>query len=138
MPLRKTVLLLLAALLCMSTLAQAAQQEDMQFVDANGATGFYVDVASIAFADDNVVDARFAVIKAAQNRRYVYAARFDRQQHTYQLFSSLVQQYDTKEVLESKELNGAPLRYGLASPMKEIVDYIFQFKASEAAQTGTN
>lgn len=127
MPLRKTVLLLVAALFCMTSLA-AAQQEDMQFVDANGATGFYVDVATINFVDDHTVDAHFAVIKAAQNRRYVYAARFDRQQHTYQLFSSLVQKYDTKEVLEQKTLTGAPLRYGLASPMKEIVDYIFQFK----------
>ena len=54
-------------------------EEDMEFVDANGATGYYVDVASISFESDDIANARIAVIKANQNRRYIYAARFYRQ-----------------------------------------------------------
>ncbi len=127
MPFKKILPLVAALLIAMSTVVFAAAQEDMRFVDANGSTGYYVDVASISFDGDDAVNARIAVVKAAANRRFIYAVRFDRKAKTYQLYSSIVQQYDTKEVLEDKPLTDSPHPYGIASPMKEMVDFIFQF-----------
>ena len=124
----RRILLLTVSVLMLLSSACLAEEEDMQFVDANGATGYYVDVASISFESDDVVNARIAVIKANQNRRYIYAARFDRQQRTYQLYSSVVQQYDTKAQLEDSPITDTPHPYGIASPMKEMVDFIFQYR----------
>lgn len=108
-----------------SSVAMAA--EDMRFVDANGSTGYYVDVATISFKDTNVVDADIAVIKAKENRRFIYAVEFDREKSTYQIFKSTVQAYDTKETIETSTENGGAQPYGANSPMKSMVDFIFQF-----------
>lgn len=123
---RRIIVLTVSLLMLLSSACLA--EEDMEFVDANGATGYYVDVASISFESDDIANARIAVIKANQNRRYIYAARFDRQQRTYQLYSSVVQQYDTKAQLENSPITDTPHPYGIASPMKEMVDFIFQYR----------
>lgn len=117
--------LVCAAMMLLSSVAMAA--EDMRFVDANGSTGYYVDVATISFKTANVVDANIAVIKAKENRRFIYAVEFDRENATYQIFQSTVQAYDTKEVIETCAENGGPQPYGVSSPMKSMVDFIFQF-----------
>jgi len=117
--------LVFAAMMVFSSVAMAA--EDMRFVDANGATGYYVDVATISFKDTNVVDADIAVIKAKENRRFIYAVEFDREKSTYQISRSTVQAYDTKETIETSTETGGPQPYGASSPMKSMVDFIFQF-----------
>ena len=97
----------------------------MRFVDAVGDTGYYVDANSVAYEAYSLVDARIAVKKAAANRMYVYAMQFNRLKHTYRIYASQVIQYDTKEILESKDTGDAAKFYGPTSPLNSIVDYLF-------------
>ena len=135
---RKKIFGLVAAvLLCCSQLASA---EDMRFVDAEGYTGYYVDVSTIAFgtgeipegtAPEEIAEARVAVVKADRNRRYLYQMRFNRRMETYEIGSSEVQAYDTKEVLEKNAMGRVPRHYGFSSPMNGIVNFIYEWKAEQ-------
>lgn len=149
---KKYILPLVAAAMMMGT-SSVCLAENMQFVDANGATGYYVDVDSIAYetirqwvqpdpipSDDpekpdylppgqeqdcEVVTARVAVIKARLNRRYLYDMRFDPTLSTYQILSSKIQQYDTRKIVHASEVAMPAMSYNNGSPMKEVVDFIY-------------
>lgn len=112
--------------------------EDMQFVDAVGPTGYYVDVDSLYYSNatemqpNNVkknyelVQARVAVIKARTNRRYLYLMQFNKEKMVYRILSSKVQAYDTKEILEETEENSPELPFVETSPMQTVVDFIYE------------
>ena len=98
--------------------------EDMRFVDAEDDTGYYVDAASIVCVSDTERDAVVAVVKAAENRRYVYRTRLYPQTETYQFVSAQVEVYDTKEVLHTTQGMDVPQRYTPDSPLRSIADFI--------------
>ena len=118
--------LLLAATLLIAGVSTCSAAEDMRFVDAEDDTGYYVDAASIVRVSDTERDAVVAVIKAAENRLYLYHTRFNRQSGTYRIFSAQIEVYDTKEVLRTTQGMDVPLVYTPASPMRSIVDFIEQ------------
>ena len=98
--------------------------EDMRFVDAEEDTGYYVDAASIVRVSDTERDAVVAVVKAAENRRYVYRTRLYPQTGRYQFVSAQVEVYDTKEVLHTTQGMDVPQRYTPDSPLRSIADFI--------------
>ena len=98
--------------------------EDMRFVDAEDDTGYYVDAASVVRVSDTERDAIVAVIKADENRRYLYRTRLNRQAGTYQFVSTRVEVYDTKEVLRTSQGMDVPQKYTPASPLRSIADFI--------------
>lgn len=116
--------LLLAVLVLVTGLSVCEAAEDMRFVDAEGDTGYYVDAATVVRVSDAERDAVVAVVKAAENRRYLYRTRFNRRKNTYQIFSTEVQAYDTRETLRTMPGMDAPQTYTPASPMQSIVDFI--------------
>ena len=118
---------LLAVFVLLTGFGVCEAAEDMQFVDADGDTGYYVDTLSIVRVSDAERDAAVAVVKAAENRRYLYRMRFDRVKSTYRIFSTEVEAYDTKEVLRTIPGGDAPQSYTAASPMRSIVDFIEEF-----------
>ena len=92
---------------CLMVFMSRAYAENMQFVDANGSTGYYVDTDSIS--SDQVVEndvqktlwtARVAVIRADLNRRYIYLMQFDPDKRMYQIFASEVQRYEGRAAVE--------------------------------------
>ena len=105
-------------------LSPQAEAENFEFVDANGTTGYYVDTGSIAYESAQAANARIAVIKANTNRIFLYSVRFDLDKSTYQIMSSSVETYDTREKLESSAAITPPRPYGPTSPMHAIVAYI--------------
>ena len=122
---------------CLMVFMSRAYAENMQFVDANGSTGYYVDTDSIS--SDQVVEndvqktlwtARVAVIRADLNRRYIYLMQFDPDKRMYQIFASEVQRYDTKDVLQSSDQTEPPRPYLVTSPINEIVQFIMTAKSS--------
>lgn len=128
----KRILPLLAGFLLLLSSVCAAEAP-FEFVDAHGSTGYYVDTSSISFDTTTigtqqyeVVNARVAVIKAKLNRRFIYYMQFNPTRATYQILSSKVQQYDTKEILGSDDNPTPPFPYSPTSPMREIVDYIYE------------
>ena len=125
MRIKKTMMMLCAALLLGSSPCMA---EDMKFVDADGMTGYYVDVDSLTFENDSVVNARIAVKKPAMNRMFLYTMRFDVGMRTYQTLASEVLQYDPRKVLESKGGTDVSHPYGLTSPMNSIVEFIYEWR----------
>ena len=115
---------LLAVLVFLASFSVCEAAEDMRFVDAEDDTGYYVDAASIVRVSDTERDAVIAVVKAAENRRYVYRTRLYPQTGTYQFVSAQVEVYDTKEVLRTTPGMNVPQKYTPASPLKSIADFI--------------
>jgi hypothetical protein len=136
--LRKIIYLLALLIFSQCPLALA---EDMRFVDAEGFTGYYVDASTIVIGawgelpegtvPEDISEALVAVVKANQNKRYLYRMRFDRGHETYEILSSEVQAYDTKEVLEKNNFGRMPRHYGISSPMNSIVNYIYEWQAEQ-------
>ena len=122
---------LFVALVLFLSLSTCEAAEDMRFADADGDTGYYVDAASIVSLSDTEREATVAVIKAAENRRFLYRMRFNRQARTYQILSTQVGVYDTKEVLRTSQGSELPQPYSLASPMQSIEDFIEELLAKQ-------
>ena len=118
--------------------AVTAFAENMQFVDAVGPTGYYVDVDSLSYFQtvevqpDNtsrtyeLVQARVAVVKARTNRRYIYLMQFNRDKRVYHILASKVQAYDTKQTLEESGDQHLDLPFMETSPMQTVVDFIYE------------
>ena len=112
--------------------------ENMQFVDAQGPTGYYVDVDSLSYSHVTemqpnnakktyeLVQARVAVIKARTNRCYIYQMQFNKEKMVYRILSSKVQAYDTKEILEETAEKSPELPFVESSPMQSVVDFIYE------------
>ena len=115
---------LLAVLVFLTSFSLCEATEDMRFVDAEDDTGYYVDAASIVRVSDTERDAVVAVVKADENRRYLYRTRLNRQAGTYQFVSTRVEVYDTKEVLRTSQGMDVPQKYTPASPLRSIADFI--------------
>lgn len=115
---------LLAVLVFLTSFSLCEAAEDMRFVDAEDDTGYYVDAASIVRISDTERDAVVAVVKADENRRYLYRTRLNRQAGTYQFVSTRVEVYDTKEVLRTSQGMDVPQKYTPASPLRSIADFI--------------
>ena len=118
---KKIFPLLFSLLLCGSPLCHAV--EGMEFVDAEDKTGYYVDLNSVT-CEENLLDAKIAVVKAATNRMYVYSMHFDLEKKTYRILHSDIYTYDTRELLESNGPSISERFYGPASMMQEIIEYI--------------
>ncbi len=118
--------------------AATAFAENMQFVDAVGATGYYVDVDSLSFSQTTevqpdktkknyeIVQARVAVIKARTNRRYIYLMQFNKEKMVYRILSSKVQIYDSKQFVEQTDEVSPELPFVASSPMQTVVDFIYE------------
>lgn len=122
MMIRRICALAACFLLLVATPCLAA---DFRFVDASGYTGYYVDASSVSYENVAVCTAEVAVVKADRNRMFRYTMRFDRGYARYQILGSEVVRYDTKEVLSKSGAETAKHPYGVSSPMREIVDYIY-------------
>ena len=144
---------LLVLFLC-SSICQAA--ENMQFVDANDGTGYYVDVNSIVFSEiiekvypnpipsadpakppvilppqeetRELITARIAIVKAYTNRRYLQYVKFDPSRYTYQVLASKTQQYDTRKQLDKSDTPQPVMRYNSDSAYQAIVDFLHEQK----------
>lgn len=118
--------------------AATAFAENMQFVDAVGATGYYVDVDSLSFSQTTevqpdktkknyeIVQAKVAVIKARTNRRYIYLMQFNKEKMVYRILSSKVQIYDSKQFVEQTDEVSPELPFVASSPMQTVVDFIYE------------
>ena len=115
---------LLAVLIFLTSFSLCEAAEDMRFVDAEDDTGYYVDAASIVRVSDTERDAVVAVVKADENRRYLYRTRLNRQAGPEQFVSTRVEVYDTKEVLRTSQGMDVPQKYTPASPLRSIADFI--------------
>ena len=114
----------LFAALVFVTSFSVCEAEDMRFVDAEDDTGYYVDAATVVRVSDTERDAVVAVVKATENRRYLYRTRLNPQAGTYQFVSAQVEVYDTKEVLRTTQGMDVPQKYTPASPLRSIADFI--------------
>ena len=136
MKLRRILSLLCGLLLLFMPAALA--MENMEFVDATGPTGYYVDTSSITYdtraelqpdgktRDYELVRARVAVIKARTNRCYTYLMEFNREKMVYRTLSCKVQAYDTKKVVEENRDVSPELPFVETSPMQTVVDFIYE------------
>ena len=123
--------------LCLSLLtpflAEAGTSEwlydaELQFVDAVDSTGYYVDMNSITIANPLEASARVAIIRADENRMFLYTTKFNRKLESYQILHSVILEYDSKRTLSVNEKPMAPIKYQAKSPMANIVEFIYNPK----------
>ena len=129
--LRKFRLPLLTAMLWLTAYALCAAEPidfsemDLRFVDAQGNTGYYVDMNAVQIKNNNEATARVEIVKADLNCLYLYTIAFDRGKKTYQILDSVIAQYDTKEQTGG---SGHPMKaqgYAPGSAMETVVEYIY-------------
>ena len=100
--------------------------EDFQFVDAEGNTGYYIDMDSVENESRDILFARIAVKKAGANRMYIYDVRFNHYDRAYQIISSQTIEYETQNVLESTDEARAFRAYSPNSEMSELIQFIME------------
>lgn len=98
--------------------------DDFQFVDADGVTGYYVDMDSVENESRSIISARIAVVKADANRMFVYNVRFNHVERTYRIIASQTLEYDSKNILETNNTPRAARAYASGSEMSELIDFI--------------
>jgi len=121
---QKIVPVLCMVLLLVSSVCFAAAV-DMRFVDAVDDVGYYVDVNSVNLISDTEAEASVGIIIPARNRWYIYQMHFNRAASTYQILKLTEFKYDTKEKLYSSDQPLAVKSYGNPSPIKSVVDFIY-------------
>lgn len=116
------LLLILLAAPCL------ASDEGLRFVDAEGDTGYYVDIYSISIDSSHEYTANVAIIKAKDNTMYSYRMHFDYGARTYQVLYSATMTYDEREISESSSVPQSPRVYAQGSPLAAIVDYLYAWQ----------
>ena len=115
---------IIAALIVGALNLNPCHAEDFQFVDANDATGYYVDMDSVENESRSVIAARIAIVKADANRMLVYDVRFNHVERTYRIIASQTIEYDSKNILETNNTPRAARAYASGSEMSELIDFI--------------
>ena len=100
--------------------------EDLVFVDADEDTGYYVDIDTISIEGKDFINATIAIIKANSNRMYLYNVKINHKDNSYQINSSKILEYDTKNLLESNEQRRPFRPYSPNSEMSELVKFIIE------------
>ena len=90
--------------------------ENLIFVDARDATGYYYDAETLKIESPIVLSVRLAVIKADRNDMYVYDVTINHESKTYIINSSKIMSYDNQP--------RAPRAYSRNSEMNATVNYI--------------
>ena len=98
---------------------------DLRFVDAQGSTGYYVDMNSVQIKNMNEATARVEIVKADSNCLYLYTIAFDRGKKTYQILDSIVAAYDTKEKTGGSSQSLKAQSYAKGSAMETVAEYIY-------------
>nr|MBO6294315.1 hypothetical protein [Schwartzia sp. (in: firmicutes)] len=126
---RIIVAALAAAILGMSNAGLAEPIDfadmDLRFVDAQGNTGYYVDMNSVQIKNNNEATARVEIVKADANCLYLYTIAFDRGKKTYQILDSIVAAYDTKEPTGGSQTPLKAQSYAKGSAMETVAEYIY-------------
>ena len=100
--------------------------EDWVFVDADEDTGYYVDMDTINIEGKDFINAAIAIVKANSNRMYLYKVKINHRDKSYQINSSKILEYDTKNVLESNDQSRPFRPYSPKSEMSELVRFILE------------
>ena len=98
---------------------------DLRFVDAQGDTGYYVDMNSVQIKNMNEATARIETVRADKNCLYLYTIAFDRGKKTYQILDSIVAVYDTKEKTGGSSQPLKAQSYAKGSAMETVAEYIY-------------
>jgi len=98
--------------------------EDFVFVDADNDTGYYVDMETVQIVGKDYINADIAVIKALLNKMYIYNVRINHKEKIYQINSSRIVEYDTRNILESNNQQRPYRPYSIKSEMAELVNFI--------------
>ena len=115
LPFTTAMLWVMACALCAAEPVDFSDM-DLRFVDAQGNTGYYVDMNSIQIKNNNEADA---------NCLYLYTIAFGRGKNTYQILDSIVAAYDTKEQTGGSGQPLKPQSYAKGSAMETVAEYIY-------------
>ena len=124
LPIMTAMFWIMACALCMAEPLDFSDM-DLRFVDAQGETGYYVDMNSVQIKNMNEATARVEIVRADKNCLYLYTIAFDRGKKTYQILDSVVAVYDTKEKTGGSSQPLKPQSYAKGSAMETVAEYIY-------------
>ena len=103
--------------------------ENLKFVDSIENTGYYVDMDTVKLEGQNIINAKIAIIKINSknnNKKHIllYNLRINYKEQNYQVMSSTIIAYETREVLEQDNNQTFVRFYAQDSPMFNVVNFI--------------
>lgn len=101
-----------------------ANNRERVFIDANGDTGYYVYMDNVKRPGYYEIVADIAIIKADENRIFIYETYFDTYHNYCRFQTSKVYQYSDKKMLMGSNIPQDLRSYTSTSPMKAIADYL--------------
>lgn len=101
-----------------------ASDRERVFIDANGDTGYYVYMDNVKRPGYYEVVADIAIIKADEDRIFIYETYFDTYHNLCRFQTSKVYQYSDKKMLMGSNIPQDLRSYTSTSPMKAIADYL--------------
>ena len=105
---------------------KTSSAEDLQFIDAAGDTGYYVDLDSVRRESAEVFFVDFIVIRADKNEMAVANLKINYKQKTYITQSTKTLSYDERTVLKTEAGNSVVHHYSEKSLMNETVQIILK------------
>ena len=101
-----------------------ANNRERVFIDANGDTGYYVYMDNVKRPGYYEIVADIAIIKADEDRIFIYETYFDTYHNYCRFQTSKVYQYSDKKMLMGSNIPQDLRSYTSTSPMKAIADYL--------------
>ncbi len=119
------ILVVFCTIMVLSSVGYANDRERI-FIDANGDTGYYVYMDNVKRPSYYEIVADIAIIKADENRLFLYETYFDTYHNYCRFQTSKVYQYSDKKMLMGSNTPQDLREYTSTSPMKAIADYLVE------------
>lgn len=119
------ILVVFCTIMVLASVGYANDRERI-FIDANGDTGYYVYMDNVKRPSYYEIVADIAIIKADENRLFLYETYFDTYHNYCRFQTSKVYQYSDKKMLMGSNTPQDLREYTSTSPMKAIADYLVE------------
>ncbi len=106
----------------------SVEAEDLQFIDADGDTGYYFDCDSIKKINAETFTVDFIVIHAERNEMSVANLEINHAQKNYIVLESKILSYDSRTELREENIQRIVKPYSTRSLMQQIVRKILHNK----------
>ena len=117
------ILAIFCMIMALASIGYANNRERV-FIDANGDTGYYVYMDNVKRPGYYEIVADIAIIKADEDRIFIYETYFDTYHNYCRFQTSKVYQYSDKKMLMGSNIPQDLRSYTSTSPMKAIADYL--------------
>lgn len=118
----RKIFLLAAAIIFLSS--EVCLAEDLKFLDANGDTGYFVDMDSDSMENESVFRVNMIIIRLDVNEMDVIELRVNHVEKNYMICSTRTFSYDERTELRADNTQRPPRTYAEKSMMGDLVQIV--------------